>query len=324
MNRPAATIIIPVYNRADELFHVLDQLKRQSRHDFEVVVVDDGSTPPLTDADLPENPPFDLQILHLETRCGIGKARNTGIAGAQAELFVFIDSDGDISDERWFEKHMDLHTRAGAMARTAHMPYYVFHSTVKGIGNSYWGRSDTFSNWFGSSMSRPCRIRDRHVPTHNTSAHRKVFEHVGLFDESLEVCEDVEWSFRCLDEGVGLFYVPGAPVGHFDRNTFRDFWKHYYRFGLHALSVRQKHPRSAYQWLFPKGPLSAVALFLPLTFLMTVYVTCKWLPLKPQVLFYLPGLYLANIANYAGLVRSIFKYTTQKPGPGTIPPPPGP
>ena len=208
------------------------------------------------------------------------------------------------------------------MARTAHAVLRL-SGTVKGIATPTGDARTPFQ----TGSVPPCPGHAGYgtgIPTHNTSAHRKVFEDVGLFDESLEVCEDVEWSFRCLDEGVGLFYVPGAPVGHFDRNTFRDFWKHYYRFGLHALSVRQKHPRSAYQWLFPKGPLSAVALFLPLTALMTVYVTCKWLRLKPQVLFYLPGLYLANIANYAGLVRSIFKYTTQKPGPGTIPPPPGP
>jgi GT2 family glycosyltransferase len=312
VNTPAASIIIPVFDRTGELFHVLDQLKRQSRCDFEAVIVDDGSTTPVTPAELPGNLPFPLRILRHESRRGIGKARNTGIAGAQAELFVFIDSDGDISDEHWFEKHMDLYARAGAMAREAHLPRYVFHSTVSGISDSYWGRSDTLSNWFGSSMSKPCRIRDRHVPTHNTSVHREVFEYVGPFDESLEVCEDVEWSFRCQDRGVGLFFIPGALIGHFDRNTFRDFWMHYYHFGLYALAVRRKHPRSAYQWIFPNGPVSAVVLFLPLTFLMTLYITGCWIFQRPEVLLYIPGLHLANIANYAGLTHSIFNERRKK------------
>ena len=62
MNRPAATIIIRA-NRADELFHVLEQPKRQSRHDFGWWSM---TGLPLTDADLVRKPAFDLRILHLE------------------------------------------------------------------------------------------------------------------------------------------------------------------------------------------------------------------------------------------------------------------
>ena len=95
---PAASIIIPVYNRENELRHLLAQLEKQSRRDFEVVVVDDGSSTPVTLPKSAGNPPCLLRILRHEKRSGVGKARNTGIAAARADLLVFVDSDGDIAD----------------------------------------------------------------------------------------------------------------------------------------------------------------------------------------------------------------------------------
>ncbi|NLV43735.1 MAG: glycosyltransferase family 2 protein [Candidatus Hydrogenedentes bacterium] len=303
MTRPAASIIIPVYNRPEELSHVLGQLAVQSRLDFEVVVVDDGSSPPMTPPAAPL--PYNLRVVRNKQRGGIGKARNTGIASAGAELLVFVDSDGDIADTRWFEKHLALYPQAVEMARQAGKTGCVLHSEVVGISRNYWGRTDTYSNWFGSAMTRPCMVTDRHVPTHNTSVYREVFDHTGPFDESLEVCEDVEWSFRCLDSGIGLIFIPGAPVGHFDRNGFSGMWNHYYRFGRYALKARSKVKRTPYAWLFPRGPLSGVVLFFPVPMLMTGYVIWQWLRRDFKVLLYLPGLYLANLASYIGICRSL-------------------
>lgn len=305
MNTPAASIIIPVHNRPAELAHVLGQLAEQDRRDFEVVVVDDGSVPPVTYTEFPGGPPYPLRIIRHEKRSGIGKARNTGVKTAQADLLVFVDSDGDIPDRFWFEKHLALYEQAGEQARQAWKAGFVFHSEVCGISHTYWGRADTYSNWFGSAMTIACEVRDRHLPMHNTSTHRQVFDLVGAFAEDLEVCEDVEWSFRCLENGVGLFFIPGAPVGHFDRNTFREFWHHYHRFGKYALSVRKKCKRSAYEWLFPRGPVSAILLFFPLTSIMTAYVCWCWLFRSPRVLAYLPALYLANVACYIGIGQSL-------------------
>ena len=305
MNGPVASIIIPVFNRPGDLAHVLEQLKAQRRCDFEVVVVDDGSEPPVSVDSLPGGWTYPLKIVRHERRCGVGSARNTGITAAGSDLIVFVDSDGDIADPDWFGKHMSLRREAAVMASRTGKELYVLHSEVQGISQTYWGRTDTYSNWFGSVLTAACEIHDRHVPTHNTSAHRRVFEQAGLFDEGLEVCEDVEWSFRCRDKGIALLFMPGAPLGHFDRTGFREVWRHYRRFGLFARRVREKQGHSSYEWLFPKGILSAVLLFLPLTCLMTAYITGCWLRRDPKVLYYLPGLYLANVAYYAGLWQDI-------------------
>ncbi|MFA7692776.1 MAG: glycosyltransferase [Candidatus Hydrogenedentes bacterium] len=303
MKKILASIIIPVYNRHDDLHHVLNQLAAQECLDFEVVIVDDGSEPPIRfDTG---SAPYPLRVLRHETRCGIGKARNSGVLAAAADVLVFVDSDGDIFDTRWFEKHKDLFKQAREKAQQSGKAGCVLHSEVVGISRGYWGRTDSYSNWFGSTTKRPGEIADRHVPTHNTATERRVFDVVGLFNESLELCEDVEWAFRCLEAGVGLFLYPGAPVGHYDRNTFRGMWQHYYRFGLYTLKARNTNKRSPYGWLFPRTIPAAMALLLITPTLMSVYVTWQWLKQTPKILWYLPGLYLANLASYLGMCRSL-------------------
>ena len=164
-----------------------------------------------------------------------------------------------------------------------------------------------YSNWYGSTGPKSIAVRDRHVPTHNTSVEKEVFQRVGFFDEELEVLEDVEWGHRCLKQGISVYYLPGAPVRHLDRSSFRAVWRHYERFGIFAPLVRKKLKQSVYSFLYPQGPFSAVLLFFPLTGMITLYILLRWIFHRPRVLFYLPGLYLANVAFYVGLCKGLRK-----------------
>lgn len=300
-----ASIVIPVYNRPDDLAHVLTQLTAQNDRDFEVVVVDDGSTPPVAESARPENFNYPLRVERHEQRRGVGPARNTGVKCARAEVVLFVDSDGDLSDPDWFRKHMDLRARAGEMAAGLGAEHFVFHSEVRGLSTTVMGRVDTYSNWFGSCMTKASVVRDRHVPTHNTSVHRNVFEVTGYFDEALGLCEDVEWCLRCHDHGVALIYIPGAPVGHFDRDTLRGVWDHYLQLGRYAPLVRRKRPASSFSALYPRNRLAAALLFLPFTTLLTTYITVQWLRRSPMVLAYVPGLFFANVAYYLGMCQTL-------------------
>jgi len=300
-----ASIIIPVYNRTDDLLKLLAQLKVQNRNDFELVVVDDGSCPPVSESLIVSNYPFPVLLIRHHDQRGIAAARNTGIASSSGELVVFIDSDACVADPDWYEKHMRLYRRAEDMARKKNKTSYVFHSEVYGISESYIGRVDTYANWLGSCMKKACLIRDRHVPMNNTSMHRSVFSAVGMFDEEFRISEDIEWGFRCLSHGVALIYVPGAPVGHYDRNTVGGVWDHYYRFGQYTPKVRARHPDAPRSWLYPKNIFQAVILFLPLTFLKTIYILMQWIPQSPWVFLYTPGIYLANVASFWGMCKTL-------------------
>jgi len=299
MAEPVASIIIPVYNRGAEVRALLGQLAGQSRLDFEVVVVDDGSDVPVADGLEGVTWPYALRLVRLDRCGGIAGARNAGVRQARGDIILFLDSDCILQDTQWVEGHIRAHREPSAPLPAD--ADYVVHSRVIGIHSSYAGYSDGYSNWFISCGDKPYEALDHHVPTNNTSVRRRVFEKTGLFDESFAVLEDVDWSLRCKKAGVRLFYVPDMPVGHVDRDTWRGLWEHYEKLGRYSIPIRKKHRDSPYQGLFPSSPLMGWLYFVPLTGALTAYILLKWVRADWRVLWYAPGLLLANIAYYRGI-----------------------
>src|SRR5262249_10113627 len=92
MSRPAVSIIVPTYNRADLLRLALDSLARQTDRDFETIIVDDGSTEDI--APVAEHHSVRPSVFR-QSRSGPAAARNRGVAEAAAELIAFLDSDDE-------------------------------------------------------------------------------------------------------------------------------------------------------------------------------------------------------------------------------------
>lgn len=306
MAEPAASVVIPVYNRPEELTVVLSQLERQHSRDFEVVVVDDGSDTPVAEQFHSADYGFELRIVRQSEKGGIARARNAGIRAARGALIVFLDSDCELADDDWVARHVACHQQPPPIDGLDPAKPMVIHSMVNGIHSTYAGYSDGYSNWFISCAKKPYIAVKHHVPANNTSARKTVFELVGLFDEECKALEDVEWSFRCLAKGVQLVYVPDMPVGHVDRDTFAGLWRHYYTLGRYALVARAKMPDSPRRGLFPHDVLTGWLHAVPLVTLMTVYITAQWLTRDWRVLWYVPGLLLANIAYYAGMMEYLY------------------
>lgn len=78
MTLPEASIIVPVYNRPDDIMNLFAGLSRQTRTDFEVVLVDDCSDEPIQERLHIADYPFSVRIMRHERNGGAGKARNTG------------------------------------------------------------------------------------------------------------------------------------------------------------------------------------------------------------------------------------------------------
>lgn len=91
---PILTIIIPTHNRRDLLPRAVDSALRQTLEDIEVLVVDDGSSPP---AEVPSHPR--LRHLRLPTARGVAHARNTGARNARGRLVCFLDDDDELLPE---------------------------------------------------------------------------------------------------------------------------------------------------------------------------------------------------------------------------------
>ena len=100
IDSPKVSVIVPTYNRADRLEEALRSIISQTYKDFELIVVDDGST---------DNTPKVMQsfpgaqYLAMEKNSGVSKARNLGLACAKGQFICFLDS-----DDLWDEKKLQI------------------------------------------------------------------------------------------------------------------------------------------------------------------------------------------------------------------------
>lgn len=309
---PHVSILVPVYDRADDMRVLLDKLCAQSYREFEVVVVDDASPTPLRNVIDPEAFNYPLHIHRNPTNLGIGGARNRALSLAQGNLLIWIDSDSAPLDDTWLAGHVAAH-RDGipALGLDAEQSF-VLHSRVESQITSMASAAFRYSNWFISCQLTSYRASS-HVPANNTSFRRAVLETVGTLDCAFEVAEDVEWALRAQRAGIPLVYTPEFPVSHRDPATFEELWRSYRKMGRYAALVRRKHPHSPYAWLYPANPLLAMVWALPLALLFTLFTVIQWWPREKRVVLYSPAIFIANLANSVGMLELALGRRKERP-----------
>lgn len=174
------SVIIPTYNRAGFIHKAVDSVLAQTYHNFELIVVDDGSTDE-TAAIIARY--RDKRLVYLsQENLGASAARNTGIRAARYDLFVFLDSDD------WFHPEK-LALQTAAMH---HSPDYLISHTEE-----IWYRR-------GVVLNQKTKHKKNHgdiflqslklcaVGMSTVMARRRLFEAVGMFDESMPCCEDYD------------------------------------------------------------------------------------------------------------------------------------
>lgn len=111
------SIIIPVYNKANTICRTLDSILCQSFNDYEIIIIDDGSTDDLEQA--LDKYKFQIRLIKQENQ-GVSAARNRGISESSGEFVCFLDA-----DDEWLPMHLELLTNAIKM-----YPEEVFFSTL--------------------------------------------------------------------------------------------------------------------------------------------------------------------------------------------------
>lgn len=180
---PLITVIIPTYNRASYLKEAIDSVLSQDFQDFEFIVVDDGSTDETPNVlDSYGNA---VRALCREHR-GVSAARNAGIAHAQGTLIAFLDS-----DDLWLPKKLSAQVdffrknRDALICQTEEI--WIRNGTrvnAKERHKKYSG--DIFEKALPLCIVSPSAVMIK----------KGLFDHVGLFDESLPVCEDYDLWLR--------------------------------------------------------------------------------------------------------------------------------
>ena len=186
------SVIIPVYNRSSFIKRAIDSVLKQSLKNFELIVVDDGSsddTPKIL-----KRYKDSIKIITIKNS-GVSTARNVGIKASSYEWICFLDSD-DIWHEDKLKMQLNFHK--------LHPKILFSHTNEKWIRDNKEIKQKAIhkkpSGWCFEENLLFCKI----APS-TAMVHKSLFEKVGLFDESLEVCEDYDLWLRILREyEVGL------------------------------------------------------------------------------------------------------------------------
>jgi len=217
--RPFVSVIVPVYNDAENLGVCLEALGRQTypcRH-FEVVVVDNGSDDDVEGA----TRRFARVRLVRELRPGSYAARNAGIRASRGDLFAFTDSDCVPADD-WLERGVATwleRPSAGLLGgRIVVFPKRAGRPTPVEIHQAV------------SAFDQRRNVeRERFAVTANLFTSRSAIERVGAFDDRLRSGGDKEWGRRVHACGLEQRFAEAACVRHPSPHTLRELAAKYRR-----------------------------------------------------------------------------------------------
>ncbi len=230
------SIIVPVYNRIDEVRELLDSLAAQSARNFEVIIVEDGSSDPCREVcEKARSRGLDVKYFYKENE-GRSIARNYGLERASGDYFVFFDSDCVIPADYFRNLENALRINPLDCFGGPDAAHDSFSDTQKAINYS-------MTSFLTTGGIRGGKIRmEKFVPrTFNMGYSRQVFERVGGFREMFS--EDIDMSTRVRHAGFTIGLIQN-PVWHKRRVDFKKFWRQVYVFGKSRVTLKLLYPDS--------------------------------------------------------------------------------
>lgn len=190
------SVIIPTYNRAQCLGDAIGSVLAQSFHDYELIVVDDGSID--STEEVVKSYGERVKLIRQENG-GASAARNTGIRAAKGEWIAFLDSDDTWEPDKLKVQVNDLQAKPGAVAHMVDADIFVSdHEHVSHF--ELRGMHDDFLR--NPVRERPlCDVLKTHFNTPTWMLHRKAVESAGYFDTRLRIFEDIDFLTRVAMEG---------------------------------------------------------------------------------------------------------------------------
>jgi glycosyltransferase involved in cell wall biosynthesis len=265
---PKYSIIVPVYNRPQEADELLQSLTQQTFKDFEVLVIEDGST---NRCDKIVDKYRDALNIHyfFKPNSGPGPSRNFGYQHARGDYFVVFDSDCIIPAEYFSIVDQELTQNkidAWGGPDRAHSNFTLLQRAM-----GYTMSSVLTTGGIRGGKKRVGWFQPR---SFNMGISRKVYEATGGFKFD-RFAEDIEFSIRMRNGGFNVVLIAEAYVYHKRRTTFEQFYNQVSNFGKGRALIGKEHPAEvkAAHWfptMFSIGMIVAVLLlfiYTPLGFL---------------------------------------------------------
>ena len=201
------SVIIPTYNRKKTLARAIQSVRNQSLSPFEILIIDDGSNDG-TEGWVKEN--FQSIKYIYQNNHGVSSARNIGIENAHGDWIAFLDS-----DDEWLPNK--LYEQVKAIDSNPEMKF--FHTNEIWIRNGVRVNQMKKHKKYGGYIFEKCLDICRVSPS-SVLIQKEVFDNIGIFDESLRVCEDYDLWLRITSKypvvflDIPLIYKYG---GHADQ-----------------------------------------------------------------------------------------------------------
>ncbi len=231
------SIVIPVYNRPDEVKELLESLSIQTYKNFEVVVVEDGSS--LKCDPIIEDFKQSLSIsYYYKINEGRSIARNYGISRATSDYFIIFDSDCIIPENYLSLVHQFLIKTPVDCYGGPDRAHSSFTPIQKAISYSMTSFFTT-----GGLRGNSKKITKFYPRSFNMGFNKKVMEATGGFP-NIPLAEDIDLSFKIEKAGLKIALIPEAFVYHKRRTSFKQFFRQVNRFGIGRIDLYKKYPET--------------------------------------------------------------------------------
>jgi glycosyltransferase involved in cell wall biosynthesis len=249
------SIIIPVYNRPQEIEELLESLTKQSyKKDFEVIVVEDGST--LSSKEIVEQFSNKLNVTYyFKKNSGAGLSRNFGMQKATGNYFIIFDSDCIIPPNYLVEVEKKLtsnYTDAFGGADAAHKSFTIIQKAINYSMTSFL----TTGGLRGSKKA----IHKFQPRSFNFGISKNAFEKTKGFSV-MKIGEDIDLTFRLWQHNFETQFIKNAFVYHKRRVSFSNFFKQVFAFGKGRPFLNKKYPET-----------SKLSFWLPTLFLVGLFI----------------------------------------------------
>lgn len=229
------SIVIPLFNRPDEIKELLQSLLKQSYKDFEVIIVEDGSSRAAKEIIGRFDEQLTIKYYYKENE-GQGFARNYGFERSSGDYFIVFDSDILVPEDYLLivkeileREHLDAFGGPDA----AHDSFSPIQKAIS------YSMTSPFTT--GGIRGGKNHMGSFHPRSFNMGISRKVWESTGGFKLSRR-SEDIEFSIRMINNGFRVGLIADAFVYHKRRTSIPQFFKQIYNFGKGRIDISQIYP----------------------------------------------------------------------------------
>ena len=234
---PKYSVVIPVYNRPDEVDELLQSLCGQTYQNFEVVVVEDGSAIPCKQVVKKYTEMLDVHYFE-KPNSGPGQTRNYAAERSRGEYLLILDSDCILPETYLAAVEAKLQREPADAFGGPDRAHDSFSDVQKAINYA-------MTSFFTTGGIRGGKKKmDKFYPrSFNMGVRAEVYKALGGFS-AMRFGEDIDFSIRIFKGGYTCRLFPGAWVYHKRRTDFRKFFKQVHNSGIARIDLYKKYPES--------------------------------------------------------------------------------